>query len=532
MRRPTRGCVGASLIVLWVAGIWAPAVAGAAEPHGEVIAFGGVHVVPLDRPGVLEDRTVLIRGDRIAGIEPGGTEVPDGARVIDARGKYLMPGLADMHVHVWCEGDLLLYVANGVTTIRNMSGSPNHLVWRERIASGELLGPTLFTSGPIIDADAPPSRATANTVEQARAVVVEQEGAGYDFLKVYSGLSPEVYEALLAAAREHGMPVAGHVPHAVGLEGVLRAGQDCIEHLDAYGLALEEAPPQDDANRFVRMVRAWEHGLMERIPRLARLTREAGAWVCPTLSVFDGRLAPEEVAEAALRRPEIRFVYPHQLRQWKETGGHAETHRSFRASKANRDRMTKALWDAGQRLLLGTDTANPFLVPGFSIHSELGHFVEAGLTPYEALRAGTHNAARFLGALDEFGAVSVGLRADLVLLNANPLEDVGHVAGRAGVMVRGRWYPETVLAGRLEDLAVAYAGQSPAATGRELMLQGNPPSSHEPGPPISLGPPEVHGPRSLHRSPVSRSTRYRPSPAGGTASTVNESPLPDDRLPA
>ena len=121
--------------------------------------------------------------------------------------------------------------------------------------------------------------------------------------------------------------------------------------------------------------------------------------------------------------------------------------------------MTKVVWDAGQRVLLGTDTANPFLIPGFSIHGELGHLVEAGLTPYEALRSGTHNAAEFLGGLDEFGAVAEGLRADLILLDANPLADVRHVQRRVGVMVRGRWYVEAELQERLERLAASYADE-------------------------------------------------------------------------
>jgi imidazolonepropionase-like amidohydrolase len=168
------------------------------------------------------------------------------------------------------------------------------------------------------------------------------------------------------------------------------------------------------------------------------------------------------VAEAALARPEMRFVYPPQLRQWQDYESHPEIYRSFRASDKNRDRMTKAVWDTGQRVLLGTDTANPFLVPGFSIHGELRHQVEAGLTPFEALRAGTHNAAKFLGRLDDFGAIAEGQRADLILLRANPLDDVKHVQGRVGVMLRGRWYPEAKLQRKLEDLAASYAEQSPS----------------------------------------------------------------------
>ena len=420
---------------------------------GTVTAFVGVHVVPMNRQGVLKNRTVIVRGDRVAKIgRTGGVEVPEGAVVIDAGGKYLMPGLADMHVHVWCEGDLLLYVANGVTTVRNMSGAQLHLDWKKRLAAGDLLGPTLHTTGPIIrEADDP---------EHARTLVIEHKEAGYDFVKVYSGLTRAAYNAIMATAAEHEIRVVGHVPYAVSVEYALDAGQYSIEHLDGYGLALEKEPPYDGANYYVRELYGWENGALDRIPALAKKTHESDAWICPTLGVNDARLAPLEVKLRALKRPEIRYVFPDQLRDWKRQEGHAEGYRSWRASDVNRDRMTKAAWDAGGHVLLGTDTANPFLIPGFSIHGELGHLVEAGLTPYEALRTGTRNAAEFLGRPGEFGAVAEGLRADLILLEANPLEDVRHVASRVGVMVRGRWYAEAELQRRLEDLAASYAEES------------------------------------------------------------------------
>lgn len=429
-----------------------------------VTAFVGVHVVPMDRERFLPDRTVFVRGERIVRIgAANATEIPDGTRVIDGHGRYLMPGLADMHVHVWTEGDLLLYVANGVTTIRNMSGAPLHLEWRERIAKGELLGPTLVTAGPIVDGN-PPSwsrSAVVETAEQARAVVAEQKQAGYDFLKVYGNLSKEAYDATLAAARAHDMPVVGHVPTAVTLEHALLAGQRSIEHLSGYERALTGATlDAADVPYIRRWALAWERMDRSRLANLARKTREAGAWVCPTLGVFDGRFAPREQAEAFLARPETRFVSPLQLHQWRQAPGDAELFRRHRASDANRRWVTKELWRTTGRVLLGTDTANPFLVPGFSIHGELRHLVEAGLTPYEALRAGTRNPAEFLGRLDEFGTVAEGLRADLILLEANPLEDVGNVRKCAGVMLRGRWLPQAELRSRLRDLAEVYATET------------------------------------------------------------------------
>jgi imidazolonepropionase-like amidohydrolase len=383
---------------------------------GDVTAFVDVNVVPMDTERVLERHTVLVRDGRIAAVGQEAA-VPDDAVRIDGRGRYLMPGLADMHAHNWYEEEHLMFLANGVTTIRNMWGTPMQQQWRREIEAGTRLGPTLHTSGPILDGTPAvwPQSTIVTTVEAARKAVHRIKAEGYPSLKVYNSLRADVYEALVAEARTLGLRVVGHVPRAVGLEGVLAAKQDSIEHVEGY-LDL----PVDRRQSF------------------AERTAALGVWNCPTLVVYWSHLRWDELPQ----RPEMKYVPVPMRDTWKAMtkrrpdARHEKRLRRLReASRA----VTQALHAAGARLLLGTDCGTPYIVAGWSVHRELELLVEAGLTPYEALRAGTVSAAAYLR--DDFGTVQVGKRADLVLVEANPLADVKHAARRVGVMVRGRWLP-------------------------------------------------------------------------------------------
>lgn len=397
----------------------------------ETIAFVDVNVVPMDTERVLEGYTVLVRDGRIAAIGRAGQEValPDDAVRIDGQGRYLMPGLADMHAHNWYEQEHLLFLANGVTTIRNMWGTPKQQKWRQEIEAGERLGPTLHTSGPILDGTPAvwPNSTIVTTVEAARAAVRRIKAQGYPSLKVYNNLREDVYGALVEEARAQGLRIVGHVPRAVGLEGALAARQDSIEHLDGY---LDLAPGERRA-------------YAERTARL-------GVWNCVTLVVYWSHLRWDELP----RQWEMRYVPAELRRTWKamtKSSPDEEHLKRLRRLPAASRAMTKALHDAGAKLLLGTDCATPYIIAGWSVHYELQLLVEAGLTPYEALRAGTVDAATFLG--DDFGTIAVGRRADLVLVYANPLADVRNAARRAGVMVRGRWLPAAELKKRLDASA-------------------------------------------------------------------------------
>jgi imidazolonepropionase-like amidohydrolase len=432
---------------------------GASTAASALTAFVDVTVVPMDRERLVEHQTVLVRGERIAEVgSAGAVAVPAGALRIDGRSHYLMPGLADMHVHYDEPEFNIFYVANGVTTVRSMWGRRQDLVERTRIAKGETLGPTIFTCGPIMSSQSAwgEGSVAVSDPQEAERAVADQKAAGFDFVKV-TDVSSDVYDAIVAAAKRHNLPVVGHIPRQVGLFHALKSGHASIEHLTGYLQALVResapAPPElvnaPDWGRAQMALEEYvtEYGDESKIPSLARATREAGAWNCATLGIFtDYNLE---------KRPGIRFVPSSIRKAWAAyaTGNGTQNPpaRSLEIqARANelRVKITRALRDAGARILLGTD----MVVWGFSLHEELHYLVRAGLTPYEAIRAGTYDVADFLHALDDFGTVAVGRRADLILAEANPLQDVANVARRVGVMVRGRWLSESELQTRLEDI--------------------------------------------------------------------------------
>ena len=451
-----------TLATLGMLGLGAPATAGA-QAGGEpgTIAFVGVHVVPMDRETLLENHTVIVSGGRIRTIGPAGrVAVPDGALRIDARGKYLMPGIAEMHAHIpptdvtdeQVEPLFLLYLSNGITTVRGMLGHPSHLALRDRVARGELLGPRIYTSGPSLNGNSIPNP------DSARAAVRHQKALGYDFLKIHPGLTRASYDAMAEEARRLGIPFAGHVPAAVGLRRALEAGQVTIDHLDGYVEALVPEGAATGASQFFGFNQI-AHVDLARIPDLARATRDAGIWNVPTMSLFIDFVSGESL-EALAVRPQNRYMPRSQIENWMSAVQNARANEAYSPDAARRFLETRiailgALHRAGARLLLGSDAPQVFNVPGFSIHQELQALLDAGLTPYEALVTGTRNVALYFGAEGEFGTVREGLAADLILLDANPLVDVRNLRRRAGVVVRGRWLPEAELQRRLEALAAA-----------------------------------------------------------------------------
>ena len=352
----------------------------------DTLAIERVTVVPMDRDTSLVNYTVLVAGDRIAWVGPAReARVPRGARRVDGNGAYLLPGLADMHVHIASVDELPSYVAAGVTTVRNMNGRPEHLDWRTRVAAGSLTGPRIFTAGPAVSRRLFGLKGTGpRTMAEAEAFVREQRVAGYDMIKVQNGIRLPVYERLVRAAKAASLPVVGHVASGVGARRSLAAGQVSFEHA---------------------VIQLFDGG-ESRLDEDARAIAAAGAWVGTIISARNGSCAP-----------------PTDLQR----------------------RIIAALRRANVRLLAGTDASLPPLQPGAALHCELRTLVAAGLTPYEALVTATRNAGEFarvhLKEQVRFGTVTVGARADLVLLSADPRADVRAVASTRGTVLRGAWRP-------------------------------------------------------------------------------------------
>ena len=408
---------------------------------GDVAIVGGT-VVTMDRAGTLSGQTVLLRGDRIRAVAPAELVDTRAATIVEARGTWVMPGLADMHVHLWGERDLDLFVLNGVTTVRNLFGSPDHLRWRDAIARGERAGPTLITAGPILDGEPPtwPGSAVVTTPDAARAAVAAQKAAGYDWLKVYNGLGADVYAAILDEAKKVGLPIGGHVPKAVGIAGVIASGQRTIEHVDGYVPFFGPAPDGD----------------------LIAPTVAAGVWNCPTLVVterFGALDHPERLAAVrglAHVDPAVRAAWDpkNDFRLARFT---PEMFESVRAKNLERRRIVGALQAAGGKLVLGTDTGNPYVVPGYAVADELWLLVAAGLTPAQAVHTATAAAAEMVGTPGAFGVVAAGARADLILVGGDPLADVAHVMDPSVVIVRGKVHRRAELVAAVEKKAASAA---------------------------------------------------------------------------
>jgi imidazolonepropionase-like amidohydrolase len=416
-----------------------------------VTAFVGANVISMERDGVLRDQTVIVRAGRIEEIGPSGkVTVPAGATRVDAAGKFLMPALAEMHAHIppgnvpdeAIERTLFLYAANGIGTIRGMLGDPRHLVYRGRAEKGEIVSPRIYTSGPSLNGNSAP------TIEAAVQMVTAQKQAGYDLLKIHPGVKRDVFDALAAKAKEVAIPFAGHVPLDVGLARALEAKYATIDHLDGYVEALAKNPT---ASQFfgINLINEVDES---RIPALIEKTKAAGTSMVPTETLFVNLLNDED-AQAMARRPEMKYVQPQTVQNWiGQKQKFAQMPSADRQKYlALRRSLIKQLHAAGVPFLLGSDAPQMWNVPGFSIHRELQVMVAAGLTPYEALRSGTANVAAHFGTAATAGTVAKGKRADLVLVDANPLDDIANSAKIAGVMLNGRWMSKADIDKRLES---------------------------------------------------------------------------------
>lgn len=378
-----------------------------------VLAIENVTVIPMDRERTLKDHTVVIEGRRITAVGPSAsTKVPDGATRIDGRGKFLMPGLTEMHAHFLgpqqiqslgeAVADRFLYlnVACGVTTVRGMIGGPRDLQMREEIARGLRIGPRIFTAGPSVN---------GTSVPDARAAwraVTEQRAAGYDLLKIHPGVPLPAFDEVVRTAKAEGIPFAGHIPAAVGLLHALESGIRTVEHLDGFIEALQKEGsklPEDTGFFGSEIAGSVDEA---RIPALVAKVKAAGAWNTPTQVLLDNLFAGPPLEEIAAR-PEMKYVPPAMLGQWK-TGAGQFRGPAYDAAAARRfvdlrRKLIRALRDGGAGLVLGADAPQVFNVPGFATLRELESMVAAGLTPYQALETGTRNPPIALGVPGSFG---------------------------------------------------------------------------------------------------------------------------------
>ncbi|MEZ4623194.1 MAG: amidohydrolase family protein [Caldilineaceae bacterium] len=513
-----------------------PALVWAQET--QTTAFVNVNVVPMTTEALLVNQTVIVEGDRITAIGPAAeVAVPAGAEVINGNGAYLMPGLADMHTHLVFDSDpnhMSLYLAQGVTTIRNLSGLPMHLEWRDKVASGQLLGPTIYTSGPrivgipaesqllamllrmaivllpillgigiwllvwavgkfsgkrvqikqsrrvalssfavlalmgifmawfkvipinVLTSYLDPTAHFVETGSEARQAVMQQKAAGYDFIKPYDFLNEEAYLAAMAEARAQNMYAVGHMADEIPLETVLTAGLQEIAHLDEYLTYhwIGYTPPLEKFVEFEIDYAA--------IPHTVALSKANNVMVVSNLVVDETIYRALEDSAGLLARPEYAVVRTEVLQRWRTQGRFV----NWQGQQAYRRQvgqpffyaLIKALHDGGVPLLIGTDVMVEGILP-YHLHRELELLVEAGLTPYEALEAGTKNAGMSvarMGRDGSFGTVAVGQIASLMLLEENPLESVSHTRQRLGVMVRGQWFTQAELDQKVNMFVATY----------------------------------------------------------------------------
>lgn len=392
-------------------------------------------------PQRLEHQTVLVLNGTIARVgSAADVPLPVGATVVEGRGRFLIPGLTDSHVHLWDDGaELPLYLAAGVTTIHVLMGWPEQLAWRSRVQAGQMVGPRLLLSGPLLGGPEVSwkQKVTPSTAAEGAAAAGEQIRAGYDFIKIYDGLPSEAYGGAVGAARAAGIPVRGHIPESVGLAGVLRAGQT-IEHVEKIVYATWPAPHVFDTLR---------------IPLIADSIRRAGVWVTPTLAVHEmfARIASGRF-DSLMARPEVTLAPGGLLNFWRTVSAQMRGTRippsgtQFNSFVDYQIALARGLHRAGVPFLAGTDLPNGVMVPGFALSDELETLVrDVGLTPFEALQTATINPAILARDSTHSGTIVAGKRADLLLLDADPLADIGAVRRVSGVVAAGWYYAPATL---------------------------------------------------------------------------------------
>src|SRR5688500_10325820 len=455
-------------LILCVAAIAAPASA-------QTVAFTNVNVIPMDRERVIANQTVVIKNGLIAEIgDAKKVKLPRDAVRIDGAGKYLIPGLVDMHTHLLSDSDefpdsigpdeLRVMVANGVTTARFMIGTPELLELRARSAKGEIAAPTLYVASPHLTGREQGNNFVVNTPDEAREAVRKSKAAGYDFIKITTFIKAEAYEAAVDEAAKQKIRVVGHADSRfVGVERAWKAKQQ-IEHLDGYMelLLRDDAPMKGSvSDLYIYNPEDWkslDYIDESKILEVARKTVAANPYVNPTHHFMKNSFGRLRTEDEIRKQPDFRF-YPAKVQQqwldfYKKNRMINTVPREQRARWVQlREKLIKAIYDAGGKIMTGSDTPEFLWLYGFGMHHELKALKDAGLSSYAVLEAATKNPSMFLGTINNVGTIEKGKRADLILLNANPLDNISATENRAGVMLKGKWHPQPELNAWLDQSA-------------------------------------------------------------------------------
>jgi imidazolonepropionase-like amidohydrolase len=433
---------------------------GVTTVTGDVTAFTNVTVLPMTGNIELEDQTVIVSGNTITLVSSSSNvELGDEVTIIDGSGKYLMPGLAEMHGHVpptdppsnaprymnmeYVENTLFLYTAAGVTTVRGMLGWANQLELKEKVSSGELIGPNLYLAGPSFNGN------SIGSAEEAAERVVQQKEEGWDLLKIHPGLTIEEYDAMATKANEIGITFGGHIPSDVGIIHAIEMGQETIDHMDGYVAYLNDFEGAE---------------LDEKIHELIDLTKENNVWVVPTQALWETIVGAADY-DAMRKYDELKYIPDNLVSGYNSWAQRLLDNSNFNLENATehaelRMRLLAEMNKYGVKILMGTDAPQLYSVPGFSIHRELELMSEAGMSPYEILVTGTKNVGDYFSKKANFGTVESGKRADLILLDQNPLNDITNLKKISGVMVSGKWMPKSFIDTKLASIADGYKADS------------------------------------------------------------------------
>ncbi len=454
-----------SIVPLFIGLVLAAALLSASSP-AETIAL--THVTVIDATGAppLSDRTVVISGHRIASISQAPP--PNDARVMECRGKFLIPGLCDMHVHIagvtadpkWSKATLLpLLIANGVTTVRDMGGDLAALQsWRKEINAGSLLGPRIYCPGPMLDGGKsdPPALLAISAPNEGRAAVRDLKSRGVDFIKVLSRLDRASYLAIAEESKKQGLTFVGHVPNSIHAREASAAGQKSIEHIFYSNLTFDCSAREEELRRKSAEARAKGDSAeaaqardeanasfsQEKADRLWRTLVRNKTWVVPTLVAMHAIARQREESRSA--PPELAYLPPAVRQSWSPNEIEKQISPAvaqwYRAQFQNDLKLARSMYEAGVPMMAGSDSLDPFDFPGPSLHEELKLLTEVGFTSLQALQAASSKSAEFLGATGEggWGTIQPGRTADLVLLEADPLANIANTRKIAAVILGGK----------------------------------------------------------------------------------------------